>query len=75
MAITLLLVEVLRKADDHNVAFEDRLTNLTLPVLSRLEFFHIQLDVDSVFDEACIKFMNNFPVTMGVNQKYVDLLC
>ena len=75
MAVALLLVEASRKTDDDHITFEDRLADLVLPVLSRLEFFRIQPDIDSIFDEARIKFMNNFPVTMGVNQKYVDMLC
>lgn len=50
MAVALLLVEASRKADDHQVTFEDRPTDLVLPVLSRLEFFRIQPGVDPVFD-------------------------
>lgn len=60
MAITLLLVESARKADDHHIAFENRLADLVLPILPGLEVFCIQPGIDPILDEARIEFVNGF---------------
>ena len=53
---------------------QDRLADLTLPVLPGLEVLRIELGMDAIFDKSRIKFMNDFLVTMRVNKKDMDLL-
>ena len=75
MPITRLLIESARKADDDHVAFEDRLADLTLPVLTGLEILCIQPGTHTILDESAIEFVHGCLVTVGMNQKHVIRLC
>ena len=75
VTISLMFVKAPREADDNNIAFKERSADLVLPVLPRLESFHIQPGVDSIPGEAMVEFVNGYLVTVCVDKENMILLC
>jgi hypothetical protein len=75
VAVSVLLVERARQADDCRIACEDRLADLMLPVLPGLQVFHIEPRVDSIPPQALMQFVNGSFVAVGVDEKNAYLFC
>ena len=75
VAVSVLLIEVARQADDDHVTFEQGLADLLLPILPRLESLRVKPDVQSVSDQPLIQLADSFPVTVRVDEEDVRLSC
>jgi len=75
MAVSMLFIEVVCEADDDRIAFEDRITDLVLPILPGLESFRIKPDIQSILDQTLIQFVDGFPVAVCVDEEDARLLC
>ena len=74
VAVSLLFIKSTRKAHQHQVTLEDGIANFALPVLPGLEPFCIKSGIEPVINQALIKFINGFLVTVCVDEKDVCFL-
>lgn len=70
-----LFVKPARDADDRRIALEERVTDLVLPILPGLEPFRVEPDVETVSNQTLVQLVDNFPVTMRVDEEYVRFFC
>ena len=54
---------------------EDRPADLMLPVLPGLEILYIQPGIDSIPDQALVKFADRLLIPMGINKENIHLPC
>lgn len=75
VAVSTLLIEVARQADDDHITFEQSFADLFLPILPRLESLRVKPDVQPVPAQTLIQLADNFPVTVRVDEEDVRLSC
>lgn len=67
MTETRLFIEGPRKTDKNQIATEDRPADLMRPVLSRLKVLCVQPGIDSIPDQAVVKFTDSIFIGVSIN--------